>query len=329
MVRRDSDISVVIPMYNRADLMIETLEAVLSQTMPPAAVIVVDDGSTEEEVAKLQRFGAAIQIVRQHNQGVQRARNVGIQRATTSWVALCDTDDVWQPDWLERIVALRSADPGIDFIFGNFRILRDDVIAEGTKFDDAPAGYWEAVGVERMPEGWAFGSSLAGSTFRWHPMFPSAMAFSKELLARTGAFDPKLNGRSNEDGEFTLRLLYQARAGAIPEARVTIRKHGENFSRDRLQNLIDEVWSLDFVKRNHPEARPYAGIIDQEIVKRRIAAANLAFVAHDHDLARRLIKSVAWKQRPLKLHLKRLVAALPDPVAIPANDFLQRIAERG
>jgi glycosyltransferase involved in cell wall biosynthesis len=328
-VPRDSDISVVIPMYNRADLMTETLEAVLSQTMPAADVIVVDDGSTDEEVAKLRRFANAIQIVRQHNQGVQRARNVGIRHATTPWVALCDTDDVWQPDWLERITALRSADPKIDFIFGNFRILRDGVLAEDTKFDDAPAKYWEGANVERMPEGWAFRSPLAGSTFRWHPMFPSAMAFSKDLLARTGAFDPKLNGRSNEDGEFTLRLLYQASAGAIPEARVTIRKHDENFSRDRLQNLIDEIWSLDFVKRNHSEARPYIGIIDEEIVRRSIAAANLAFVVHDHDLARRLIKSVAWKQRPLKLHLKHLVAALPEPVAIPANDLLQRIAERG
>ena len=329
MVSRDSDISVVIPMYNRADLMIDTLEAVLSQTVPAAAVIVIDDGSTDEEVAKLARFAGRIEIVRQHNQGVQRARNVGIQLAATPWVALCDTDDLWQPDWLERIIALRGADPQIDFVFGNFRILQDGVLATGSKFDDAPAGYWEAAGVERTPEGWAFKSSLAGSTFRWHPMFPSAMAFSKDLLARTGAFDPKLNGRSNEDGEFTLRLLYHAKAGAIPEARVTIRKHGENFSRDRLQNLVDEVWSLDFVRRNHPEARPYLAIIDQEIVRRSIAAANLAFVAHDHDLMRRLVKGVAWKQRPLKLHLKRLVAALPDPVAIPANDLLQRIAERG
>ncbi len=325
---RDSDISVVIPMYNRADLMVETLEAVLSQTMPAAAVIVVDDGSTDDEVAKLQRFADRIQIVRQRNQGVQCARNVGIRLASTSWVALCDTDDLWEPDWLERIVALRNAAPEIDFIFGNFRILHDGLLAARSKFDDAPDGYWDAAEPVLMPEGWAFKASLAGSSFRWHPMFPSAMAFSKGLIERAGAFDPKLNGRSNEDGEFTLRLLYYGRAGAIPQPHVTIRKHGENFSRDRLQNLIDEVWSLDFVKRNHPEARPYHEIIDREIVRRSIAAANLAFGAHDHALARQLIRSVAWKQRPMKLHLKRLVAALPDPLAIPANDLLQRIAER-
>ena len=173
-----------------------------------------------------------------------------------------------------------------------------------------------------------FDTCIAGETFVWHPIFPSATAFSKDLVERAGAFDVGLAGKRNEDGEFTVRLLYQAKAAAIPQPLVIIRKHDESVSSDQLKLTIDEIWMLDFAKRNHPAARPYHEIIDREIVRRSIAAANLAFVAHDHELTRQLIRSVAWKERPIKLHLKRLVASLPDPVAIHANDLLQRIAER-
>ncbi len=289
----------------------------------------VDDGSTDGSLDAVARFASRVTLIDNGKQGVQAARNAGIARARTSWVALCDSDDLWEPTWLEQVARLRSVEPSVDLVFGNFRHLRDGQLSQSTKFDDAPAGYWSRAQRRVRPEGWVFETCIAGETFVWHPIFPSAMAFSMDLLNRAGAFDVSLAGKRNEDGEFTLRLLYQARAAAIAEPLVAIRRHDESVSSDRLKMAIDEIWMLDFAKRTHPQARPYLEIIDQEIVRRSIAAANLAFVAHDHDLTRRLIKSVAWKQRPLKLHLKRLVAALPDPVAIPANDLLQRIAERG
>ncbi len=321
--------TVVIPLFNRKLLIAETLESILRQSLPAAEVIVVDDGSTDGSRDAVARFGSRVTLIANGKRGVQAARNAGIARAQTSWIALCDSDDLWEPTWLEQVARLRSAEPDVDFVFGNFRHLRDGQLGQSTKFDDAPPGYWSRTQRRQRPEGWVFDACIAGETFIWHPIFPSAMAFSKGLLDRAGAFDVSLAGKRNEDGEFTLRLLYQAKAAAISQPLVAIRKHGESVSSDQMKLTIDEVWSLGFVRRNHPQARPYHEIIDREIVRRSIAAANLAFGSRDHALTRRLIKSVAWKQRPIKLHLKRLVAALPDPLAIPANHLLQRIAERG
>jgi glycosyltransferase involved in cell wall biosynthesis len=321
------DFTVVIPLYNRAGLIPETLTSVLHQTLPPESVIVVDDGSTDNSPDIVAKFGSRVTLVRNGKQGVQAARNAGIALARTSWVVLCDSDDLWEPTWLERIATLRRVAPEVDFVFGNFRILRDGVLSVASKFDDAPPGYWDKAAPIRMAEGWVFRESIAGQSFLWHPMFPSAMAFSKNLVARTGGFDSSFKDRISEDGEFTLRLLYHARTGAIPEPLVQIRKHGNNVSGDQLKLLIDEIWSLDFAKRNHDQARPYHDVIDQEIVRRTIQAANLAFAAKDHALVCRLVKDVPRARRPAKLRMKHLVASLPAPIALPANTLLQRLSE--
>ena len=323
------EFTVVIPLYNRASLIRETLDTVLQQTLPAVEVIVVDDGSTDESARVVEGFGNRVTLIRNGKQGVQAARNAGINRAPTEWTALCDSDDLWEPTWLERIGALRKAAPDIDFVFGNFRILRDGTLSDKTKFDDAPTGYWKQADPVCLREGWAFQKTLAGQSFKWHPMFPSAMAFSKGLLARTGTFDARLNGCSNEDGEFTLRLLYHAKVGAIPEPLVQIRKQNDSVSSNQLKLLLDEIWSLNFVKQHHAEARPFHAIIDDQIVRRTIQAANLAFVIGDHTLVRSLIKDVPWQRRPPKLRLKYGVALLPGPVALPANNLLQRIAGLG
>src|SRR5271165_5166045 len=320
------DFTVVIPLYNRASLIAETLESVLRQTRPAAGVIVVDDGSTDGSPDAVERFGQGVTLIRNGKQGVQAARNAGIAQAPTEWIALCDSDDLWEPAWLERIAALRMAAPDVDFVFGNFRTLRDGVLSAATKFDDAPPGYWDKAGAIRLEEGWVFKTSLAGQSFTWHPMFPSAMAFSKGLIAKAGIFDSRLKGIRNEDGEFTLRLLYHATTGVIPQPLVQIRKHRDSVSADQLKLLIDEIWSLDFVKRNHDEARPYLDVINREIVRRTIQAADLAFTTQDHQLVRRLVKDVPRQLRPAKLQIKHFVASLPGAIGLPANTILQRLA---
>ncbi len=286
----------------------------------------VDDGSTDGSPEVVEKFGSRVTLIRNGKQGVQAARNAGISRAPTNWIALCDSDDLWEPNWLEQIAALRRAAPDVDFVFGNFRILRDGSLSATTKFDDAPPGYWEKAAPIRMPEGWVFRNSLAGQSFTWHPIFPSAMAFSKELLAKAGLFDIRLKGRLGEDSEFTLRLLYCATTGVVPEPLVQIRKHREGFSSDQLKLLIGEVWLLGFVKQNHAEARPYHAVIDQEIIERTIQAADIAFATRDHELVRRLVKDVPRSLRPPKLQIKNFVASLPGPVGLPANTLLQRLA---
>lgn len=97
-------ISVIIPTYNRAETLIESLKSVLDQTHPAHQIIVVDDGSTDNSVSMLSPFRSRIDYIRQENAGVSAARNTGLAAATGDWIAFLDSDDVWYPNRLSVLV---------------------------------------------------------------------------------------------------------------------------------------------------------------------------------------------------------------------------------
>lgn len=98
-------ISVVIPCYNGAKYLRETLESALAQTHPPLEVLVVDDGSTDDSAVIAESFGPPVRVIRQPNQGESVARNRGIEESQGEWVALLDADDLWLPHKLESQLA--------------------------------------------------------------------------------------------------------------------------------------------------------------------------------------------------------------------------------
>lgn len=113
------DISVVIPVYDGAFHLAETIETALAQTLAPRAIIVVDDGSEDATPQVAARFGEAIRYVRQPHGGAARARNLGTQCVETEYLAFLDGDDLWAPNKLEKQLAeLRDAEPPA-MIFGH------------------------------------------------------------------------------------------------------------------------------------------------------------------------------------------------------------------
>lgn len=133
-------VSVIIPTYNRADVIAEAIESVLTQTIPAYEVIVVDDGSTDKTAEVLSRFGDKILVIRQANAGVSSARNVGINAATGDWIAFLDSDDIWLPDRIAvlcRDVAASTADvhiANLEFTGPGYR--RDLFEMRGLRFPD-------------------------------------------------------------------------------------------------------------------------------------------------------------------------------------------------
>jgi glycosyltransferase involved in cell wall biosynthesis len=102
VIRVDASISVVIPYYNGSKFIANTLDSVFRQELAPLEIIVVDDGSSNEEAQALEVFQNRIRIIRQSNTGVSGARNAGISMAQGSWIAFLDQDDLWEPDKLRR-----------------------------------------------------------------------------------------------------------------------------------------------------------------------------------------------------------------------------------
>ena len=96
------NVSVIIPTYNRKNLLKRALHSAISQTFVPQEIIVVDDGSSDgTKDWVLERF-PCVRYISQDNSGVSSARNRGIREAKGSWIAFLDSDDEWMPDKLEK-----------------------------------------------------------------------------------------------------------------------------------------------------------------------------------------------------------------------------------
>ncbi|MDE6069932.1 MAG: glycosyltransferase family 2 protein [Alistipes sp.] len=113
----DPSISVIIPLYNKEREIAGTLRSVLAQTLQPAEIVVVDDGSTDRSAEVVETVaagegGGAIRLVRQSNAGVSVARNRGAAEAQGEYVAFLDADDEWESGFLAEITALIREFPG-------------------------------------------------------------------------------------------------------------------------------------------------------------------------------------------------------------------------
>ena len=95
-------ISIIIPLYNKAHQIRNTLTSVLLQTYRDFELIIVDDGSTDDSIAEVQKFDdGRIRVIHQRNSGVSAARNRGIKEAKYDLIAFLDADDEWKPDYLD------------------------------------------------------------------------------------------------------------------------------------------------------------------------------------------------------------------------------------
>lgn len=117
-------VSVVIPTYNRARLIVEALESVFCQTFRDLEIIVVDDGSTDGTEQALRGYQDRIRYVYQPNRGVNAARNRAIDMARGEYIALLDNDDLWRDDKLALQVSLLDHFVDAGFVFSDFAILK-------------------------------------------------------------------------------------------------------------------------------------------------------------------------------------------------------------
>lgn len=120
-----ASVSVVIPSFNRADVVGRAIRSALNQSLPPLEIIVVDDGSTDDTRRVVQAGvagDARVRLMRlERNRGGAGARNAGIEAARGQLVAFLDSDDEWGASHLERRVR-RLRESGAGLVFGSFRV---------------------------------------------------------------------------------------------------------------------------------------------------------------------------------------------------------------
>ncbi len=118
--RTDHGVSVVIPTYNRARLLLDAIDSVREQTYERFELVIVDDGSTDDTMARVAAIGdPRIRYVRQRHAGVATARNHGVSLASRPVVAFLDSDDVWKPEKLEAEIEVLARRHAVGAVFSD------------------------------------------------------------------------------------------------------------------------------------------------------------------------------------------------------------------
>ncbi|MEY2447624.1 MAG: hypothetical protein QOH79_1100 [Acidimicrobiaceae bacterium] len=112
-----SSVSVVMAAWNAERFIEEALASAVGQSTPPAAIVVVDDGSTDATASLAASFDDSVTVLSREHAGIGAARTAGIAATTTDLVAFLDADDVWMTHKLERQLALIDDDPAVEAVF--------------------------------------------------------------------------------------------------------------------------------------------------------------------------------------------------------------------
>jgi glycosyltransferase involved in cell wall biosynthesis len=300
-------VSVVVPAYNRAGLLPATLDAILRQTLPPREVIVVDDGSKDDTMAVLAGYAPAVRAIRIDNSGDLVARNIGLREAASEFVAFCDSDDVWRPEFLEGMRALFEAEPAAKFAFSDFVILRDGAWEEDPKFATATSGFW--VGLRRVgPQLAVFDQSILSRLLDFQPFFPSCLVARRDFFLEVGGWDEGASRLVGCDFATALRLCEHTPFGVVERPLVGIRKHGSNISGDSMAMALGDSKVLEHVLATRPWLAPLAPSIRANIGHRRRIALELAFDRRDFAQVRAIYQMLPPEQRRARIVTKHLIA---------------------
>ncbi len=182
-------VSVIMPAYNVAPYIAEAIESVLAQTFDDLELLIVDDGATDGSGAIAHTYAGRdprVRVIHQDNAGISAARNHALRLARGATFAILDSDDAWDPRYLEAQMAMLEARPDVDIVTGNARFL-------GSRLDGRPARPWP----DPRPSP-TLAVMLADET----AIFIMSV-FRRRVYDAIGGFDETM--RTNEDYDFWLR----------------------------------------------------------------------------------------------------------------------------
>jgi len=208
-------VSVIIPTFNRSKLVVETINSVLNQTYIDYELLIVDDGSTDETKTSVNKIISEnprrqIKYIYQDNGGVYSAINNGLRNSKGKYIAIIDSDDKWNPNFLEVMVAelIRRTDVGVVYC-GLIRF--SDEQGEIRKSD-----------FRYCMEG----NLLSYMVFRRHHIYYGTCLFRKECFDVVGGYDSFF--RTVGDREFHYRFSKKYRYGLVKKYLALSRIHSES-----------------------------------------------------------------------------------------------------
>lgn len=235
IVGNEKSVSIIIPTYNRADLIVEAIDSVLKQWRDGYEILVIDDGSTDDTRNKLRPYIEAdkIRYLYQANSGKPSvARNNGIANATGKYVCFLDSDDILIDESIEKRRQALDRYDDIAMTFTDWIELSDEsqprqeaswVVRE--KFiDDIPVEFI-ANEDERLIE---FNTAIVNMIYTKEFVFTSSVMVRKKILETIGGFDESFT--ISEDRDLWLRIAVTYHSAYLNEPLVYKRRHGANIT---------------------------------------------------------------------------------------------------
>lgn len=282
-----SNISVIIPLYNKASEIELTLRSVLMQSLQPREIIVVDDGSTDGSAEIVERLAAPlIRLIRQENQGVSAARNRAMREATGEWVALLDGDDVWCTDYLKSVAQMIERWPNCG--------------AYGTGFfiDDGErrvvARFCQLTGVVDF-----FAESMHS-----YVLIPSATTLRRDLALQLGGFPEGM--RMGEDQFLWTKIARVADVAFLPQPMIIYSRAATNRSAAIYR---PEQTAFSFEQLYEPEREDLS---NEYIARVALSKALIDSSRGGTDVARRALEFFSYNTMSHRIERKvRVLNALP------------------
>lgn len=291
------DVAVVIPVYNAEDWIGQTISSVLEQKDIRARVIAVDDGSTDESVAKIETFGNKVHLLTGPNRGACHARNQGLKEAISDeidYVLFLDADDYHEGEMLAGAVA-EARQHNADIVLSDMHLEYPD----GTR--EIRQRYQGTIAPTRFFEGWMQGDYVNPSAVLWRSAFLDGIGGWDESLARA------------QDLEVTLRAMLHRPVirkndiGAAIHARVNPGSISRSQSRAALDSRFRALTGL-IEKARETEFAAYIPLLQRET----------------YHIARACFKAGYWDLGQQGTHLLAAQGYRDHP-GTPAHRFAARI----
>jgi glycosyltransferase involved in cell wall biosynthesis len=288
-------VSLIIATFNHARLLGDAIDSALAQTLTGVDIVVVDDGSTDDTPAVLERYRGRIRVLRQPNRGLAAARNTGLAAARGTYVAFLDADDIMAPAKLAEQVAVLERAPTIGWTYCD--VLIETVATGATVRASERFGY-----AARALDGWLFPELIHGN-------FIPAIAplVRRTALDAAGGFDERLTAL--EDWDLWLRLALLAEARYTPAVLASYRVQPGGMSEDRARMDRNRFRVLDKLCRTRPAALEGLGVVGRRVIAdTHNWLGKEAYASGDWGEARRRfaasVLTVPWqRQAPLLLGL--------------------------
>ena len=252
MTDSSSLVSVILPTYNCAHFLSESVGSILLQTYNPYEVIVVDDGSTDNTKEVLNPFMHRIKYIKlEQNKGLPAARNIGIQSAQGKYIAFIDADDLWLPEKLQTDIEYFGKHPDISMIYSKHMNIDD----KGRVLDGCTK--------KRLPSGNIFIQLFSEQNF----IIPSSVVVQKEVFETTGLFDEQLF--NCQDWDMWLRIAFYFKVAGINKQLVKYRHNPHSLSKNR-NNVLK--YQKQVIDKTYNTFKDRACGINEKLYKKRLAS---------------------------------------------------------